>query len=140
MRALRRWLHDPPQWRPVVAVGYMVAVALGVVALVAPPRTIESQLGDVLTAAWGVLTLVGGIGGLATVYTRWWWAERLSILVIGVGLAMYASQVVWLALTAEGNRGAQIGVMALSALFFVLRFVQITGWDYKPPRGVDEWR
>jgi hypothetical protein len=126
-------LHDPPQWRPVVATGYTFALLMGVVTIIAPPRTIETQLGDTLATVWGVLLTIGGIGGLAFVYTRWWWAERLSIAVIWMGLGMYGFIVGLLAFTETGNRWTQLGALALAFCFFLLRFLQIIGWDYRPP-------
>jgi heme A synthase len=130
---LVRVFLDPPRHRPVGLVGYIVAVIMGIACLTVPPRTIENEHGTALTFVWGLIMLIGGLGGCLTVYSRWWWAERASILLLMTGLMIYLTQVVWLIITAEGNRVPQLCSLIFAELFFLSRILNIRGWDYRPP-------
>ena len=135
---LRSFFHDPPQWRPVVMLGYLFAIAMGFVTLIAPPLTISGQLGYTLTTVWACLLLGGSLLAACTVYTDWWWLERLGIKIAGLGLVMYLGIVGWLWVIESGNRGTQFFGLALGLTFLLGRHLQIGAWDYAPPReGID---
>ncbi|MDJ1372768.1 hypothetical protein [Gulosibacter molinativorax] len=134
LRALRYWFYDPPQWRPVVLLGYVVAFAMGMVTLIAPPLTIAGQLGHVLTTIWACLLIAGSLLAACTVYSDWWWLERLGIKIAALGLGVYLGVVVYLWGFEAGNRGTQFFGLTLGLCFFLLRFLQIQAWDYRPRR------
>ena len=134
-RRVWRSLTDPPHQRPVIFVAYAVTIFTGVMTLIMPPRTIESELGPALTVTWALLMLVGGVVGLGTILTRWWWVERLGIATIILGLTVYGSVVLTLHFVTPGSRATQLGVIVLAGLLFMLRLAAIREWSYAPRRS-----
>lgn len=134
---LRTWerVTEPRHLKTVYAVAYLVAISLGLIALIAPPQSIRGELGPVLTVAWGIFALVGGLGGVLTVFPGWWFAERLSIVLIWLALGLYMLVVVILQFSgSEGNRWAQMTVFPLAALLFYVRWYLIRHYSFEPRR------
>lgn len=138
MRALSRvWqrVTEPRHLKAAYAIFYTVVIGLGVIALVAPPQSISGELGPILTTTWGILALVGGAGGLLTVFPGWWFAERLSIVIIWCALGMYLLVVIVLQVTAEsGARWAQMSIFVLAAGVFYVRWYEIRDFSFEPRR------
>ena len=138
MLALRQaWLRitEPRHLKAAYAVFYAVAISLGLIALLAPPQSISGELGPVLTATWGVLALTGGTGGLITVFPGWWFAERLSIVIIWCALGMYLLVVIVLQVSSEsGARWAQMTLFVLAAGLFYVRWNEIREFSFEPRR------
>jgi hypothetical protein len=136
MRVLRRaWrsVTEPRHLKVTYAVFYATAIALGWIALVAPPQSISGELGPILTVAWGVLAIVGGAGGLGTVFTGWWFLERLSIVLIWCALGMYLLVVLLLQLASdEGSRGAQMTLFLFAGGLFYVRWYLIRAYSFEP--------
>lgn len=128
-------VREPRHLKVAYAVFYVVAITLGVIALLAPPQSISGELGPVLTVTWGILALVGGAGGLATVFPGWWFAERLSIVVIWCALGMYLLVVIVLQVSSEsGARYAQMTIFVLAAGLFYVRWHEIREYSFEPRR------
>jgi len=133
--ALWERITEPRHLKAAYAVFYAVVVGLGLIALIAPPQSISGELGPVLTVTWGVLALVGGGGGLATVFPGWWFAERLSIIVIWCALGMYLLVVIVLQFSSEsGARWAQMTLFVLAAGLFYVRWLGIREYSFEPRR------
>ncbi|KAB1867347.1 hypothetical protein [Microbacterium algeriense] len=128
-------VREPRHLKAAYAVFYSITITLGLIALIAPPQSISGELGPVLTVTWGVLALIGGVGGLASVFPGWWFAERLSIVVIWCALGMYLLVVVVLQVTSEsGARWAQMTIFALAAGLFYVRWYEIREYSFEPRR------
>lgn len=135
MRSVWRQVTDPPHQVPVYAVAYIVTMLTGLVTIITPPASIAGPLGPVLAHIWAICLLSGGAIGLATVFSAWWWLERIAIIVITVGgIGVYGYVVVWLHLESPpgASRLTQLGVLILAALLFVVRLLAIRGYMYAP--------
>lgn len=141
VRRVWRFVSDPPHMRPIVTAIYACTVGTGLATLLSPPSTVEGEIGPVLAAVWAWCLIGGGLVGLATVWSSWWWLERigLSVILIG-GVGVYAAVIVHLHAVAPhgSSRLTQLGFLAIAALAFVARLVAIWGFSYAPRRGDTE--
>lgn len=139
MRTVSRMWHqitEPRHLKVAYAVIYLVVLATGVATLLAPPQSIEGQLGNVLTVIWSVFLIVGGFGGALTVVPGWWWAERLSLILTFAGIGIYAVVVTSLHIVSSGSRLTQLGMILLAAAVFAVRWLLIRRYSFEPrPRG-----
>lgn len=139
MLAIRAaWLRitEPRHLKATYALIYLLVLATGVATLLAPPQSIEGQLGNVLTIIWSVFLIVGGFGGALTVFPGWWWAERLSLILTLAGIGIYAIVVLTLQLISEGSRLTQLGMILLAGSVFAIRWILIRRYSFEPrPRG-----
>lgn len=115
---------------------YLLAVWVGLVTLVNPPTSIEGALGSAITAFWAGFIVIGGTGAAVTILPGWWWAERLSVWLIIIGVVIYEGVVIALHLTgSEGSsRLTQAGFVAFAACLFILRLILTRKWDFEPRR------
>lgn len=143
MRAAMRWLSqvwqgitEPRHMKVAYMVIYMLTIAVGVVTLIAPPQSIAGEVGPTITIVWACLFLLGGIAGTITVLPGWWWAERvLALAPVGIGLSIYAAVVIVLhvqTVDAGASRLTQVGIIALAAAPFAIRFLVIREYSYDP--------
>lgn len=103
---------------------YLIAAAGGFYTLTDPPLTTSPTLGPILGVAWGWAMLAGGTIAAAVVLRGTWWVERIGILLILTGLAMYlgaAIQLHWDHAPGQA-RSTQIPVTAIAALCLAIRF------------------
>lgn len=143
MRLVKRARHlweaitEPRHLKLFYLAVYTVTVGVGVVTLTSPPTSVEGQLGTFLTLFWAALIGLGGLGGAITVLPGWWWAERLSVMLILSGAGIYGGIVFYLQMNAEpgSSRWTQFGFITLAASVFVLRLLLTRKWDYEPRRG-----
>lgn len=117
------------------AVLYAVTIGTGIVTLLVPPMSIAGELGPQLTVVWSVFWLLGGFGGLLTVFPGWWWAERLSIVLVWAGLGIYAVVVLSLHFQASGSRLTQLGMILLAAGLGYIRWLGIRKYSFEPRGG-----
>lgn len=139
MRALRAvwlflvWLYlkiEEPRVQRLVQFGiYLTLAILGGIFLADPPRSYEGLLGTVLAAVFGGLICGGGIIGTLAVLPGRWWAERIAIIALWTGLALYI--VVALALSASA---VGIGVAVCLILALVNRWLLVRGAQIEPGR------
>lgn len=137
VRRVWRSVTEPRHLKTFYLAVYTLTLSVGLVTLVYPPNSIEGNLGQILTAFWASLLVVGGFGGMVTVLPGWWWAERLSVWLIITGAGIYASIVTGIQLAAPpgSSRWTQIGFIAVAASVFILRLLLTRKWDYEPRRG-----
>lgn len=130
------WLRikEPRVLRVVFLLGYLVTLFTGVATLVSPPRTIEGELGPILSVSWALFWILGGAAGAATVLPGWWQVERYAAAAALFGIGIYGLVVIVLHATEEGSRLTQFGVLTIALLFYVLRLVLIRGHDFEPRR------
>ena len=138
MRTVQRlWARvtEPRHLKVAYAIFYTAAILLGLLALVAPPQSISGELGPILTVAWGVLAIIGGTGGLGTVFSGWWFLERLSIVLIWCALGVYLTVVIALQVTSDsGSRGAQMTLFLFAGGLFYVRWYLIRAYSFEPRR------
>lgn len=109
---------------------YICMVAAGVFILTDPPFSLREVLGIFLVDVLGSFVAVGAIFGVIAVLPGIWWLERVAILALSTGVAMYGVAV--LALGAPW-------VAFLIAIAFVLSLIQrwreIRRFQLAPKRG-----
>lgn len=132
LRSLWLRVKEPRVLRIVFLLGYLVTLGMGVATLTNPPATIEGQLGPILSVSWSLFWIVGGIAGAATILPGWWEVERYAVASALFGIGIYGAVLVLLHITSPGSRLTQLGVLAIAALFFLLRLALIRGHDFEP--------
>lgn len=136
MTCLYRWwrqVTDPPHQKPAYAMVYIVTALTGLVTLMVPPKSIEGAIGPILMLLIGALWCAGGALAFVTLFSRWWWLERLALAVAALGTVLYGSVVAMLHIQAEGSRLTQLGIVILSLLLYLVRWISIRQWSYAPP-------
>lgn len=134
MKTLWLKIHEPRVVHVVQCAIYLVTLAVGVVALVAPPTSIEGAVGEMLTVVWALSLIIGGALGAATVLPGIWLLERLAVIACGTGAAMYGSVVLNLHFSEGGNRLPQAGMIAIVLLSFVQRWARIRRYAFDPEK------
>lgn len=134
IRIRRLWesITEPRHMKTAYAVLYMITILTGIATLLVPPSSIAGELGEPLTVAWSVFLIMGGFGGLLTVFPGWWWAERLSIILVWTGLVIYAIVVLSLHFTSSGSRLTQLGVLGLAGGVGYIRWLMIRRYSFEP--------
>ncbi len=128
------WLgiKEPRVIRVIFLIGYLVTIGTGVATLTNPPRTIEGELGPILSVSWSLFWIVGGLVSASTVLNGWWQLERYGVVASMFGIGIYGVVIVMLHYTAGGSRLTQLGILSIGMLFFVLRLAWIRGHDFEP--------
>ena len=135
LRRLWESITEPRHMKVTYAAIYALVLATGIATLLGPPRSIEGELGSVLTVIWSVFLIVGGTAGALTVLPGWWWAERLSLILTMTGITIYGLVVLSLHLTQEGSRLTQLGMILLAMSVFAVRWMLIRHYSFEPRRG-----
>lgn len=135
--ALSLWhrIHEPRVAKVIYLIGYVIAVAIGVVTLWRPPTSIETPLGPGLTAIWAVLILAGATASTVAVLPGWWWLERLGILSVAGGALIYFGVVLSLHFQGppDSSRLTQAGViLGFAWLISANRLWEIRGYTFEP--------
>lgn len=133
-RLHRAWLRitEPRHMKATYAGLYTITILTGIATLLVPPTSISGELGEPLTVAWSVFLIMGGFGGLLTVFPGWWWAERLSIVLVWAGLGIYGIVVISLHFSSSGSRLTQLGMICLAAGVGYVRWLQIRKYSFEP--------
>lgn len=132
---VRRWWERVTEPRHVSVIYggvYTIALLTGILTVLVPPVTIRGELGPVLTMMWAGLFVIGGAIGMCTVLNGWWAWERWGSILIITGIGIYGFVITTLHFTTEGSRLTQLGVLALAASVFVVRWTMIRGRTYGP--------
>jgi hypothetical protein len=75
---------------------------------------------------------MGAFGGLLTVFPGWWFAERLSIVMLWLGAGIYLGVVIYLHASQNGSRLTQMGFIVLGAGLFFVRWLLIRKYTFEP--------
>lgn len=133
VHALWYRMREPRVKKAAMALLYACATLVGVSTVLNPPTSIEGAIGIVLAHAWGALYLVGGLMGLGSVFQGWWWAERLGVYGIMLGVAIYLGVIIHLHLASEiGNRLPQYWAISITLPGLAYRLTDIWGLPYEP--------
>lgn len=135
-RVQRAWesITEPRHLKATYFVLYGVALVTGFATLTRPPQSIEGALGAPLTALWAAFVIMGAFGGMLTVFPGWWFAERLSIVMIWLGAAIYFLVVLSLQIAQSGSRFTQMGWILMGAGLFFVRWIVIRRYSFEPRR------
>lgn len=126
-------LVPEPRWvSSMYTVGYVIMLMTGVVTLFNPPQTLTGAVGDVSMKIVALLWIVGGVIGMIAGQREWWEGERFAVGMMLVGIIFYGWIIVSLHFTQDGSRLTQLGILAIAALFLLLRFGFIWRYDFKP--------
>lgn len=109
---------------------YMCMIFAGIVILTAPPWSLRETLGTFLVIVLGSFITLGATLGALAVLPGIWWLERVAILSLGTGLAMYAVAILSL--------GAPLAAFLIGAAFvlsLVQRWMEIRQFQLAPRRG-----
>ena len=131
-----RWLkiQEPRVVHVIQCAIYLVTLAVGIIALAAPPTSIEGAIGATLTTIWAGFFIFGGTLGAITVLPGAWLWERAAVIACGTGVLMYASIILTLHATEGGNRLPQAGMVIVVLLSFVKRGASIRRYSYDPEK------
>lgn len=138
---LRRWLRTwwltvptPREISMVYTVVYVIVGVTGVFTLLIPPEPIQHVAEPVTTAGVGVFFILGaivaGIGG----YREHWQFERAGLLLVLGALAGYAVLMLALHSASLGYRLMHGGIILIALAVFVLRWLMIRSYTYRPGR------
>jgi len=132
LRGLWESITEPRHMKAAFFVLYVVTIGTGFVTLLVPPTSIAGELGQPLSVTWAVFWLLGGFGGALTVFPGWWWAERLSIVLVWAGFGIYAFVVLSLHFTSSGSRLTQLGVIFIASGVGYVRWLMIRKYTFEP--------
>ena len=104
----------------------------GLVTILYPPRSVEGAFGELITLAWGLFALIGGVAGVFSCPTGKWLIEKPAIILCGTALALYAGIILTLQLTSDGNRLTQFCFVTIALMHFVARYARIRPYSYEP--------
>lgn len=139
MRWLQRlWarITEPRRMKVFYFFVYLLTAGVGLVTLLSPPRSIAWELGPGVTVILAWFLIAGGVSGVLTVLTPWWWAERLlGIGPILIGLSIQVVMVAILHVQSAPEIGSQlqrIGIVVLASAVFTARLLAIFDYSYDP--------
>ena len=127
MRSLFLRIAEPRHLRIMQFGIYVCMIFAGVGVLNDPPSSFESVVGLPLTMMFGGFIAIGSTFAAVAVLPGIWWLERVGIIALSVGLAMYLVMVVALQSSPVG-----ISVSLAFILTFVQRYTEIKGSQLAP--------
>lgn len=125
-------IEEPRVRRVMWSAGYFVLALGGLATLLHPPRSVEDTIGPVLTYLWGSMVAVGGLLGAWSTLTRWWVIERVAVLLVGHGAAIYLALTLYNHLTTPGNRLPQASFICFALVAFAIRYYDIRRLNKRP--------
>jgi len=138
-RHVPRWAHElfmrikePRSTRLAFFLIYLILGLGGFSSFSAPPRSIETVLGDNMTLFWGGAMIIGGLLGASSVLRGSWWVERAGLMFCATGFAMYAVVVTDQQLASAGAYKMQLAIIATALITLILRWTNIRRGTYDP--------
>jgi hypothetical protein len=95
--------------------------------LLNPPPKFESVIGLVLVYVFGSFVTAGALLGVVAVLPGIWWLERVAILALSTGLAMYVVMAISL-----GSTPVVYAITTALILTFIQRWFEIKGAQLAP--------
>lgn len=106
---------------------YLCMIGAGHYVIANPPEQYQSIIGSLAVVAFGGFLLLGGAAGAVAVLPGIWWLERLGVIAIWVGLAVFAVIAIALGVSLVGFLTAVALALALGQ-----RWSDITEYDLAP--------
>lgn len=130
------WLRVPMPRELSVAFTLLYALALGtgIVTLARPPLSLSQEVGGPqVMASVGVLLVVGALLSMYGGARENWKVERVGLWFMSWALLIYAGIALALHIGSEtGSRLTQIGVIAMALVAFLVRYLMIWRFSYRP--------
>lgn len=130
------WMRvpEPRDLSLVFTIAYLLSLAGGIVAFVAPPQSISGLTGPVLMSVIGVFLIVGSIMAMFAGAREVWLIERLGVWLMGSAIAVYGIQIGILQFQEidGGLRYLHLIVSAIALLVFVIRYRLIRIYTFRP--------
>ncbi|WP_300733719.1 hypothetical protein [Pseudomonas sp.] len=112
---------------------YGVALGTGLVTLAAPPVSLSREVGGPqVMASVGLLLTAGALAAMLGGACEHWKLERIGLWLMGCALTIYGAIVLSLHFTESGSRLTQLGVVAMALIAFLVRFLMIWRFTYRP--------
>lgn len=134
------WLKipEPRAYSFIYAVAYLSSIAWGTLVFFFPPTTLLGSAGHVTMTLMGLSYMLGGLVGAIGGTFEAWKLERLGVYLILMGLVSYMVVVVHTAFNSDGYRYAQIMVISLAILLYLMRLAMVWRYTFKPRVDFDQ--
>lgn len=108
---------------------YLTMAFPGAFIIIYVPETFQDAIGRSLVYVIGSALLLGGLAGAIAVLPGRWWLERMAIVSIWGGLAMFAVLAAILNVSPIG-----LSISICCGLLFIVRWRSIRRYQYAPGR------
>ncbi|MGW9021253.1 hypothetical protein ACWGOE_07215 [Leucobacter chromiiresistens] len=132
---LRTWwlgIPDPREISIAFTLAYIVALYTGAVTLVQPPSTVKAAIGPSSMAALAVLLVLGSLIAMLGGAREHWKLERIGLWFMAGATIIYGALVLGLHFETNGSRLTQLGFVTLALFLFIVRWVLIRYFEYRP--------
>lgn len=106
---------------------YLVLLTVSLTYLQTPAASVEGVLGTVIATNMAAAIAVGGAMGAVAVLPGIWWLERLAIISLVSGMAMYV-----VALFALVTSLIPVGITVSLILSLALRWIEVRKYQHAP--------
>jgi hypothetical protein len=106
---------------------YLILLGIGMYLLSYPPQAFEIAVGDPGVFTFGMFLIVGGTAGAVAVLPGVWWLERVGIIALWTGLAIFCVIAVSLGISLVGA-----GLATALAVTFLIRWLEIRRYQLAP--------
>ena len=112
---------------------YVLALSTGAVTLLSPPISLSREVGGPqIMASVGGLLVVGALLSMAGGAREHWKLERIGLWLQSWALMIYAAIVLVLHFSSTGSRLTQLGVIAMALVAYLVRYLMIWRFTYRP--------
>ena len=129
------WLRVPMPRELSVAFTLLHALALGtgIATLVMPPTSLSREVGGPqIMASVGGLLIVGALISMVGGAREHWKLERIGLWLQTWALLIYAAIELGLHFSSTGSRLTQLGVIGMALVAFLIRYLMIWRFTYRP--------
>lgn len=129
------WLRVPSPRELSVAFTalYALAFCTGMVTLLQPPLSLSREVGGAqVMASVGVLLIIGAVLSIVGGAREHWKLERIGLWLMSWALVIYAAIVLTLHFSSTGSRLTQLGVICMALMAFLIRYLMIWRFTYRP--------
>lgn len=129
------WLKVPvPRELSLAFTGlYVLALATGIFTLVSPPVSLSREVGgSQIMASVGGLLVLGALISMFGGAREHWKLERIGLWLQSWALLIYAAIVLLLHFQSDGSRLTQLGVICMALVAFLIRYLMIWRFTYRP--------
>lgn len=134
LRALWQRVHEPRAISALTSLAYLILLAVGIYALIDPPRSIEGEIGQAAMYGLAGCLTAGAAIGAPTALAGVWWLERTATSLICLAAGIYLTVTLYLQATSDGNRLLQSGFIAVVLIHQIIRWLRIRQRPYDPAR------
>lgn len=122
-------IAEPRVFRVFQFIIYVLLILAGSSVLLNDPKTLRFVVGPILLGMFGIFITLGGLLGAIAVLPGIWWLERVAILILVPGIAMFIVMIYTIDAT---NLNILISIAFL--LTFVQRWFEINEYQLAPKK------